>query len=337
MNDRRDDSPDDRAAGNGQWDRYWAHGRLTSCADAFDGNYEGAIADRWAAFFATLPDDARILDVCTGNGAIAALAAGHAIDHDKRHAIDAIDLAIIHPEVALADRPELTGRIAFHSRVGADAMPFDDGSFDAVVGQYALEYTPMEATVREIGRVTAQGGRIMFVMHHAASIVISTAAEELRNGERLFADASLFDVARAFIDYVGRVPPGAQRRALAADPRAEDLRRALNEAAAAVSRAAAASPHPELLTNALGLVGEAYKAIDQAGRRAAIDRLDAGQGELEANLARLDDLMNAAVSADDARRIGDWFRDAGFGSIELEELHHNGARLMGWVLTAARI
>ena len=326
----------DRKTASDQWDRYWAHGRLTSCADAFDGNYEGAIAERWETFFATLPDRARILDVCTGNGAIAALAAAHAIDHEARHTIDAIDLALIHPDAALANRPDIAARISFHSRVGADATPFDDDSFDAIVGQYALEYTPIEATVHEIARVAAPGCRVMFVMHHAASIVMTTAAEEIRNGQLLFAAPSRFDVARAFIDYVGRVPAGPARRALKDDPRAEELRRVLNESAAAISRAAEGSPHPELLTNALGLVSDAYKAVDRAGRDAALARLDGGRAETEANLARLDDLMNAAVSADDARRIGDVFRSAGFGGVDFEELHHDGARLMGWVLTASR-
>lgn len=334
MIDRRDKGKADSHIA--QWDRYWAHGLLTSCADAFKDNYQGAVASRWKRFFASLGADARILDICTGNGAIAALAADYAIEHAADHTIDAIDLALIHPETALADRPDVRSRIAFHSRVGADDTPFEDGTFEAVVGQYALEYTPLQSTIREIGRIGGPRCRAMFVMHHPDSIVITTAAEEIRNGRRLFTAPTVFDRARAFIDYVGQVHLGEARRALSADARAERLRQSLNEAAAAVARDAADSPHPEILTNALRIIGEAYKDVDRAGRMAALERLDLGRAELQANLARLDDLMGAPVSAAAARRIGDLFREQGFDRIELEELHHDGARLMGWVLTAGR-
>ncbi len=37
-----------------RWDAYWQHGFLTSCADAFDGNYGGSIARYWHDAFASL-------------------------------------------------------------------------------------------------------------------------------------------------------------------------------------------------------------------------------------------------------------------------------------------
>ena len=45
---------------------------------------------------------------------------------------------------------------------------------------------------------------------------------------------------------------------------------------------------------------------------------------------------NVALSEEDARAITDRFRAQGFADIRLDTLHHDGARLMGWVLTAQR-
>lgn len=56
------------------WDHYWRDGRLASCGGEGGAGYQTAIARGWREFFAGLANGSRILDVCSGNGAIALLA-----------------------------------------------------------------------------------------------------------------------------------------------------------------------------------------------------------------------------------------------------------------------
>ena len=52
------------------WNKYWEHGFLTSCRNAFSGNYEGSIRAEWISFFGQLQPGARVLDLFSGTGAL---------------------------------------------------------------------------------------------------------------------------------------------------------------------------------------------------------------------------------------------------------------------------
>ena len=56
------------------WNDYWHYDRLSSFDDA-ETNYREEVAGEWRSFFDSLPNGASILDLCTGNGAIAVMAA----------------------------------------------------------------------------------------------------------------------------------------------------------------------------------------------------------------------------------------------------------------------
>ncbi|MBT8143090.1 MAG: class I SAM-dependent methyltransferase, partial [Gammaproteobacteria bacterium] len=217
---------DEKIAG---WDQYWAHGFLTSCADAFRGNYEGAMRGTWETAFSALPAGSRILDVATGNGAIALIAAATARDQGKKFSIDAFDLARIDPHKATArQHRELLDDIRFHPRVDAAALPFADAEFDFVCGHFALEYTAVERAVAELDRVCDKQAAGLFVMHHANSVILQTTAEEKRH-LALLDETALFEHAGAFIDLVGSTAP-KMRAHLQTLPHAEQLRTALNTA-----------------------------------------------------------------------------------------------------------
>ncbi len=313
------------------WDKYWAHGFLTSCADAFSGNYEGNMRSVWREYFETLSTGARIVDICTGNGAIAAIAAQTGFAMDANFEIHGIDSAKIQPARALSEHPEILEAIHFHAQTQAQLLPFDDSSVDAVTGQYALEYTPVEQTVVELARVMRAGASGLFVIHHDDSVVLNTAREELRHSQFLFNESELFHAAREIIQIVAGARTAAQRQALASNPQAEHWRNQLNNAAGEVTAKLRSSPHPELLSNALGMVREAYGAVDKGVPR-ALQLLERGKQELLANEERLQDLASASHSEARMQQLTRWFAQAGIGGGHFEPLKHDGARLVGWKL-----
>lgn len=92
----------------------------------------------------------RLLDVATGPGYVAARAA------ERGRSVVGIDIA--EEMVALASRlhPRLDFRVA-----NAEALPFPDDSFDAVVGNFALLHLARpELAAAEFGRVIVPGGRL---------------------------------------------------------------------------------------------------------------------------------------------------------------------------------
>jgi len=325
----------DHRAAQERWNRYWEHGFLTSCTGAFSGNYEGTLRSVWERFVAQCPKGSRVLDICTGNGAIAMIANGisrtQALDLD----IHAIDSAVIRPLATVQQERELLEGIHFYSETPAESTPFPDRYFHAITGQYAFEYTSEDGCVTELARIAAPGGRLQFVIHHTGSVVIETSREELRNGAIIMDETRIFDLARALMERVAAARTPAKKQALAADPDAESRREALNRGAQQVSQAAGSSPHPELLHLALERISGAYRAIGQDPTRALV-QLATGRGEIEANIARLEDLMAAARSAEDLGRISDRLAAAGFRVETPEELRHDNGPLMGWLLQAWR-
>lgn len=317
------------------WDRYWAHGFLTSCADAFKGNYEGAMRAFWEKRFAALPDGSRVLDVCTGNGAIALIAAATAREHDRRFEIHAVDLAEIHPERAVDEQArELLDDVHFHPRTDVCATRLEASYFDLVTGHFALEYADREAAIAELDRLTGATGENLFVMHSTESVILATTREELGH-INLLTETALLDNAGGFIRLVGNATP-AERQLLAGVPEAEQRRTALNEAAGKVSAAIRGAAHPEILRTALGHVSEAYRLLDGPGASEALARLEQGRTEIAANAARLADLVAAASTKKDIEKLGKLYANHGFGEFNVDRLVQDPAGLIGWSVQARR-
>jgi SAM-dependent methyltransferase len=92
----------------------------------------------------------RVLDVATGPGHVAAAAAARGAEPVG------VDIAEGMLAVARRDHPQLDFRLG-----DAEALPFADCSFDAVVGAFVLNHLPRpEVAATEFVRVLAPGGRV---------------------------------------------------------------------------------------------------------------------------------------------------------------------------------
>ncbi len=90
----------------------------------------------------------RVLDVATGPGHVAGAVAARGAEPVG------VDIAEGMLAVARRDHPQLDFRLA-----DAEALPFADASFDAVVGAFVLNHLPRpEVAAAELARVLAAGG-----------------------------------------------------------------------------------------------------------------------------------------------------------------------------------
>ncbi len=112
---------------------------------------------------ATADDPARVLDVATGT-------AGVALQLAERSRAEVVGVDI--SEEMLATGRQRVADAGQDDRVSlqvadADALPFDDASFDALTFTYLLRYVPdPAATLRELARVVEPGGRIASLEFH---------------------------------------------------------------------------------------------------------------------------------------------------------------------------
>src|SRR3546814_136608 len=107
---------------------------------------------------------------------------------------------------ALGSSQPAPGRQAlhFHSGVSAEALPFDDNSFDLVTSQYGIEYCDDVRTAPEVARVLAPDGRVALLLHHADSRLAQVAREELRLADWLLRPAGFLDLLQAIVPWVAQ-------------------------------------------------------------------------------------------------------------------------------------
>jgi SAM-dependent methyltransferase len=145
------------------WTAYWRTGRGVSCFHGPDA--ELRLTQIWDAFVDELSDGVRILDLATGNGAVARLCAARARARGIGLQIEAVDAAEIDPAAVMKDPDGLLRAIRFSGGVRLEALPFAEASFAAVVSQFGFEYADQEKAAAEAVRALAPAGRLLLVAH----------------------------------------------------------------------------------------------------------------------------------------------------------------------------
>ena len=106
--------------------------------------------------FARVKAGQRVVDICSGTGVVAVTAARAGAQ------VSSLDLTPELIEVARHNAQLAGVRIDFREG-DAEALPFDDGSFDVVLSQFGHMFAPRpELAVKEMLRVLKPGGTVAF-------------------------------------------------------------------------------------------------------------------------------------------------------------------------------
>lgn len=300
------------------WDQYWRDGRLASCGGEGGANYQNVITAGWRRFFGKLADGACVLDVCTGNGAVARLAAEAASSRHLAVHVDAVDSAVINPA---GSGPGLE-MIRFSPRTPVEQLPFPDGSFDVIVGQYALEYTDVERSMVELQRVSRPAVDIRFVTHAAGSIVVQEAKHQLDDAERLIG-IGLFEAAEALV---------RARDAHVDAIRSHGARRQFQNAVQVLQEAETGSVDPRMYRNVGNVIVNAVQQQAHVGVDPVLDKIAETAAAVSAHAARLSAMRKAALDAPAAQALVTRAEQLWAQKFDLNPLARPDGALLGWVV-----
>jgi SAM-dependent methyltransferase len=309
------------------WDLFWSYDRLSSFGTGSGaGNYGEPIAAGWRDFFAGLPVGARVLDLCTGNGAIAVMA----VESGNSLKVTGADLAAVRPAAFVSRSKSALSKIRFLAGIPAEDLPLDDASFDAVVSQYGVEYSDMERSLAEAARVLAPHGRVRFAMHAAEGSLASETRRAIADADFVLDQVDLPGLAasclQAIIDVErGRATgPFAQTAAQARYAAFRDGLKAVAERSATAADAAMLASVHRSLTDLF----EQRHGHDEAILQ---DKITALRTEVEAHRERERALLAAAQSESQMAALEDRLQHLGLQEVARGE-QRNGAHLIGHVI-----
>jgi len=297
------------------WSDYWSRGCLTSLPQDFAGNYDGEVAAFWSQAFSSIPAHGSVVDLCTGNGAIALLAARYARDSGVGFSVTGVDAAEIHAAATgqqFPDQAELLKSIRLIPNTRVEDLELPGEQFELVTSQYGLEYCDWAAAAETVHGLLRPGGRLVLVCHSATSDIMGYMEQEQRE-YALLQEKGFFDSTRAYLD---TALDDAQYRS------------ALQSVGAEVAKQAMIKPSPlfnSVLTMLQGVLN--LGAEELAERRL---QLEAYHAQMQHGFARLEDMLrvNRAIQANpEWYKVfeGDGLKCIQSGELRYRGKHHAGA------------
>jgi ubiquinone/menaquinone biosynthesis C-methylase UbiE len=161
----RDSEVQDDGEALWEWSVFWRSDQAQSCMPVASATDADQLRDEWRDFFESLAGGAKILDLGTGNGSLAAQAVSVSLTKPQPFSVHGVDLADIQPTKFVSSGAELLKNVEFHPRTSMEQLPFEDETFDAVLSQYAIEYSNTAKSLAEAIRVLRPGGNFRFLLH----------------------------------------------------------------------------------------------------------------------------------------------------------------------------
>lgn len=340
---RPNSSPDDYSAGmrkedktRDAWTHYWRSGRLATCFVGMGHEQAFELREFWAGFFRDFENDAVLLDICTGNGAVALLAAETALEAGRTWFVHGADIAEIRPHASVRNAPAALRNVRFWPGVAMEQLPFEDGAIDGISGQYALEYTDRARSIPELARVLRPGGRIRLLLHAREGKVVESAAASLNDLKRLFEELRIFRSAQAA--FTRLYPSGADPASQAEMKRKhkavlEDFEARLDQ----LSRWAASEPVTDIVKFVAERLSALYANRDRYRPQDIFAFLRTLEQEVRHYRERMKSISRAALSEAEVTAISDSFAAQGL-SMEPPKrlLGADGGDLLGWTVAGHR-
>ncbi len=179
------------------WAQFWQQGNASGCIQSQGHHaYGRPYEDYWQTFFTRLPAECRLLDVCTGNGAIAALASRFSRENHCRYNIHGFDQVPVNADI-IRESP-LLQHVTFAANGNLESLPYSDNDFDTITCQFGVEYTHLPYSLKEISRVLRPEGSAAFVVHSDQGMTTLAARQGLQFIHQLYEEIRYLDALRTF-------------------------------------------------------------------------------------------------------------------------------------------
>lgn len=313
-----------------QWTLYWQDGVSTSFGHSSPEWYGRTLIPFWERVFKELPVGAQILDVASGNGTVARIAANASKQHGLGFSITAVDKAQLAPATA---QDPLLGEVEFISNMPLERLCLEGRAFDLVSSQYGVEYSSVADALWNIADMLKPGGQCVIVAHHVDSVVSNTSRHELQQYREILQPQGLYGKLRLLVQSMGEIRNREQLQRLASNPRSEKQRVAFNKL---VDKLMRKFSEGAVIADALMQINPLFKQQVAAPLASKLAYIDAMENRMKLARQRLIDLLNAALDKKGLDRLVNTARNSGLVACTTETLDDEVAGLLAWVVKLDR-
>ncbi len=285
------------------WSHYWSSGQTTSLQG---GGQAAALAEKWSAFFAQLPEGASVLDLACGAGAVSKLA----IAAKRCFKVTGVDYARGLPAIEGAT---LTGGVSI------EALPQADASFNAAVSQYGFEYADTGLAAKELARILVPGGQMALLMHAREGQPVADARRRLALVNPLIQTGGIVAVTQELVAQHAKGNDTAKLQAQAASS----------------WQLAAKSKQDETTHWAISFCGDLWRRRAEFTPEFMIESITACRAEIETYIARLNAMIKAAMGAGEIGELRHVLGQFGLEMPAPESVLSNDKQI-GWWLTGQK-
>ena len=317
------------------WSVMWENPSITTFGAAvFAGNYDDAILDFWATQLKG--EFNHVVDLACGNGALTWIANDLLNAGERKAKITGVDFADIRPFATLKRREADYPAVSFIGNSPIEKLPFEDGSIDLVISQYGLEYSDLDRSIPEIGRVLGPKGKMSLIVHDRDG--------DLVKGEMLALDnyRTMLDVIRLdeYILKLARIHEKTGNAAAQSQSgEHEELTGKIDSLRGIFQSIVARSPQDPTVDNYNKRLEFALEeARKKRGKRKGdLNRfIEGARHLLGMSIQRKEDLVAASLTRQELKRLIALIRKAGFTITGNRPLMYKGQFNWGTIVVAER-
>ncbi|WP_127346695.1 class I SAM-dependent methyltransferase [Pseudidiomarina mangrovi] len=321
------------------WSAYWqTSGVLNSFAEGnVKDGYSGELKQFWEHQFASAPATAKIIDIGTGNGALAILAYDYGRANQRHFSVEGLDKAVINPAKQFEQQPTIAKKlkaITFHSAVAAEELPFADQSVDLAVSQFGFEYSDRKESMRALAKALKPGAKAIFVSHHSNSELTKNSQHAVEVLRYCLEVSPLFQQADMYFDLARQAIPQIGLEGWQTFPHHTILSRSLKWTMDILQERFSAAGQKAYVNDVISRVARLLQAMTATNQPQLMEALGLEYRLLNDHRMRVEDQLNASLAKKDISTLVKSAKQLDM-TLTAEELAIDG-KLFGWVLVLTK-
>lgn len=310
------------------WSSYWQSGISGSFGINEPEWYTHVIKPYWKNLFDELARNSSILDIATGNGAVAFIASDCNRDKDSNFSICATDKARheLSPDSISSSSSEQQD-IQFQFGTAIENLNFPDHSFDVVTSQFGIEYADTNKALRVLKPFLTKHAELVFIIHHKNSVISQQSRDELKQYRIILEQTPVFKKLKTLLISMGDIKSTNDLEKLKLNSKANKDREAFNRV---VSKLTTKNPHSIVIADCLNIIKPLFKEKMMVPVKEKLRITESVKLQMSQARLRLLDMIEAAFDDSKLKKFIRYAESSGYQCITAKELTDQSDNLLAW-------